>query len=369
MAEQGKGLQLLCCPFGARSSVYSWHRLGSFLQALLARELYIAYPRFVDDLFSADQAGPNSGNLTGPEGTAHCAEQLLCLTGWELKPAKRVRNVTSATMLGVETAAAPGELIFTIGPQKRDKWLDEISKALEADFLRPSDAKRLAGRLNWAGSAVFGKGARAYLAALHWQANRCTGKLTARVRTALGWWQRFLRSAPERRVPLAPAQAQRCLVYTDAAGDGHLAFALVHPSLRAWGAATVPKAAWAWAHPRRTQIVLWELVAAVCAVQCLLEHGLADCELILFVDCNPALQALVRGASRQSDLNDIITGFWFQVARAAVLLHAFRAPSKLNIADGPTRRDSWAEAVEEFHRRGFNRLQWLWPPGLPWLQE
>ncbi|CAK0866548.1 unnamed protein product [Prorocentrum cordatum] len=110
----------------------------------------------------------------------------------------------------------------------------------------------------------------------------------------------------------------------------------------------------------------WELVAAICAVRCLIQHGLAECEVVLFVDCNPALHALVRGASRQSDLNEVITGFWFAVARAGVLLHAFRAPSKLNIADGPTRQETWDRAVSEFHSRGFRQLQWMWPPALPW---
>ena len=104
----------------------------------------------------------------------------------------------------------------------------------------------------------------------------------------------------------------------------------------------------------------------MCAVQCLIEHGLAECDIVLFVDCNPALQALLRGASRQSDLNDVIAGFWFQVARAGILLHAFRVPSRLNIADGPTRADTWDATVAGFQERGFARIAWLWPAALPW---
>ncbi|MCP4517765.1 MAG: hypothetical protein GY824_21375, partial [Delftia sp.] len=184
-AEQAKGLQLICCPFGSSASVHSWHRLGSFFQAMLARDLFVAYPRFVDDLFSADSCLDAASALTGPVGTAHCAEQLLGLTGWVLEPSKRVRGATSTTILGVDVSARSGEIIFQIGPAKQQKWLDTIQEALQSDALRPAEAKRLAGRLNWAGSAVFGKGARAYLAALHWQANRRTARLTARVQTAL----------------------------------------------------------------------------------------------------------------------------------------------------------------------------------------
>ena len=155
------------------------------MQALVARELLVAYSRFVDDLFSADRAGEGRFEFTGPAGAAECAQRLIELTGWELETAKRVRAAAEATMLGVDVSAVPGALIFRIGPLKRDKWLETIKTALREDFLRPGEAKRLAGRLGWAGTVVFGRGARAYLSALHWHAHGRSGRLTARVRAAL----------------------------------------------------------------------------------------------------------------------------------------------------------------------------------------
>jgi hypothetical protein len=47
-------LQFLCCPFGAVSSVYSWHRFGAAIQRILANVFEVAYPRYVDDLFGLD---------------------------------------------------------------------------------------------------------------------------------------------------------------------------------------------------------------------------------------------------------------------------------------------------------------------------
>eukprot|EP00959_Pyramimonas_sp_CCMP1952_P387747 8126155-Pyramimonas_sp.AAC.1 len=67
-------------------------------------------------------------------------------------------------------------------------------------------------------------------------------------------------------------------------------------------------------------------------------RGLQDCEAVLFIDSNVALHTLVRGASRQDDYNAAVADFWFQIATAAIILHAARAPSKLNLADGPTRQ-------------------------------
>ena len=160
--EQGRALQLLCCPFGARSSVFSWHRLGSFIQALLAIEFFIAYPRFVDDLFSADAVARHAGGFAGPEGTAACAQRVIELLGWELHPEKRVRATPEAVILGVVVRAVPGWLIFSICAEKVAKWLACVTRALREDFLSPAEAKRLAGRLGWGGSVVFGSDARAY---------------------------------------------------------------------------------------------------------------------------------------------------------------------------------------------------------------
>jgi hypothetical protein len=184
--------------------VYSWHRLGSFFQALLARELFVAYPRFVDDLFSVDcvRAGARADAAAQDAGAR--AQELLELTGWELEPAKRVRCANEATMLGVECSSRPGELVFEIGCAERDKWLTTVQVALQHDYLRPAEARRLAGRLTWARGAAFGKGARAYLAALHWQAHRRAGSLTTRVWTALRWWDCFLREVPQKKHSSSP---------------------------------------------------------------------------------------------------------------------------------------------------------------------
>ena len=148
-----------------------------------------------------------------------------------------------------------------------------------------------------------------------------------------------------------------------------MAFVLCHPSARLWAAARVPEAAVAWARPRRTQISLWELVAAVCSVQILIDRGLQDCEVVLFIDSNVALHTLVRGASRQDDYNAVVADFWFEVATAAILLHAVRVPSRLNLADGPTRQSTFEPARAELAGQGFQEVDWRWPKKLPWQAE
>ena len=365
-AAADKGLQLLACPFGALSSVHSWHRFGSFVQAFLAQEFLIATPRFVDDFFSADREETDQHELAGPAGSANRTRQVIGLLGWELDPKKAVQDTPCTTVLGVCARAWPGAIAFWIGDEKREKWLKCIDCALESQCLRPAEAKRLAGRLGWGGYVVFGRGARAYLSALHWQANRTSGNVPRRVRNALLWWRRFLLACPTRIVPLTPREVQRCFVYTDAAGDGQIALVLWHPTVRIWAAASVPAAARRWARPRRTQIALWELLAAICSLQFLIENGLKDCEVVSFIDSTVALHTLIRGASRQNDYNDVVNDFWFTVAGAGLLLHAARVPSKLNLADGPTRMHSFEASRADLAERGFRQVQWEWPTRMPW---
>ena len=97
-----------------------------------------------------------------------------------------------------------------------------------------------------------------------------------------------------------------------------------------------------------------------------MENGLKDCEVISFIDSTVALHTLIRGASRQTDYNDVVNDFWFTVANAGILLHAARVPSKLNLADGPTRAQSFAASRAELAERGFRQVYWRWPTRLPW---
>ena len=43
---QMRAMRLLCCPFGAVSSVHAWHRLGAVVQGILACVFFIAFSLF-----------------------------------------------------------------------------------------------------------------------------------------------------------------------------------------------------------------------------------------------------------------------------------------------------------------------------------
>ena len=132
---------------------------------------------------------------------------------------------------------------------------------------------------------------------------------------------------------------------------------LVTPTVRVWAAAEVPAEAWSWALPRRNQVTLWELLAALCGVQWFLQQA-----------NTAALHTLLRGSSRQVDFNSVLGSVWFDLARANVLMHAHYVPSALNLADGPTRASKADKSRAALESLRFKEVAWQWPVGAPWRQ-
>ena len=162
-------------------------------------------------------------------------------------------------------------LVFSITEDRIEKWMCEITEALRSGRLAPSRASKLAGKLSWGGSAVFGRGCRCYLAPLYRHAHQKSWRLEARARAALQWWARFLPGAPRKVIPLGPAAPRpRIILYSDATGRGRrarararggdrtgmrrrLAWAADAPDGRYFAAADISKGLGRWVKPRRTQ--------------------------------------------------------------------------------------------------------------------
>ena len=276
------------------------------------------------------------------------------------------RSASQMTVLGVEAKACLEGVWFWIGDVKKAKWLEQIRDALRSGCLAPAEASKLAGRLSWGATAVFGRGARVFLAPLFWHSHGRKSAVSARVCHALRWWERFLSSSPSAFVRYNQPSLQRCILYTDATGGGKLAMVLQTPFERIWAATQIPHEAWAWARPRRTQVTLWELIAALCGVRFFLSLGIQSPELVVFIDNTAALNSLLRGTSRQTDLNEVLGTVWFELAAAGVFMHAHYVPSALNLADGPTRANKAESSRALLDSLFFKEVCWRWPAALPW---
>jgi len=363
-------LQLLSCPFGAVGSVHAWHRFGAAVQLILANVFAVAYPRYVDDMFSVDAC--EDGSV--PAETAALADWVIQdLLGWELDPDKGEVDAEEFRALGVDVTVheQTDHIQFTIGDDRSSKWRAEIEHILWSERLSPSQASKLAGKLSWGATAVFGRGARVFLAPLFHHAARSTSAISGRLKRSLRWWLRYLESVPIRLISLKAIERRKLLIYTDATGAGVMAWVAEYGTRKQFSNVAVPPALRRWVCHRQNQIATWELVAAVCGLWVFLTgpgQVQDGTEIHLFVDNNVALGTLLRGSSRQRDWNELVADIWFQTAARGLVLMCWRVPSKQNLADAPTRPELRHEELKQLRAAGFRQTAWRWPQSCPWTR-
>ena len=91
--------------------------------------------------------------------------------------------------------------------------------------------------------------------------------------------------------------------------------------------------------PRKTQIVAFELLAAIMGILQCKQLQLEGTGVRHFVDSNPARQGLVRANSKQPDLNNLIGMVWFVAGKVLRRYWCQYVRSGSNLADAPSRGD------------------------------
>jgi hypothetical protein len=144
-------------PFGFSASVDGWDRTGGMLRSILAHVLWIGILRYVDDYFGAD-------DKSSVEHAAQSAARLVrLLFGPSAVADRKIDHGESLVVLGLRLRTDAEGLTATPAPEKAAKWLHEINAALVAGKLSPGAAAKMAGRLSWAGTAMFNRLGRAIL--------------------------------------------------------------------------------------------------------------------------------------------------------------------------------------------------------------
>ena len=99
----------------------------------------------------------------------------------------------------MQLALSPSGISLCLSPERRAKYAELIDWYLEIGGITKSQASELAGRLNWACNALFGRCGRAFLAPILQCATRADPwwKVNLRLRRSLSWWAAWLRSPEE----------------------------------------------------------------------------------------------------------------------------------------------------------------------------
>ena len=157
----------------------------------------------------------------------------------------------------------------------------------------------------------------------------------------------------------------RVLLYTEATGKGLVAWVISGPKGDFFARTTAPGALWLFLQPRETQVGPFELAAAIAGIEAVLGMY-SDCEVVLFIDNQTALGVILNGSCRERDMTELVKGLWFRCAMRGVFLSAFWVPSRLNIADSPTRPGEKDSAFRAMLEAGFVERPFVWPADVLW---
>ena len=250
---------------------------------------------------------------------------------------QKFRSGSALLYLGMELGFSHEGIRFAISENRRQKYLEILRRYLARNQLLRPQAAQLAGRLNWACNALFGRCGRAFLSpilarSIHREARP---QLNRDLAAALRWWVAWL-SAPQaglaRFIAAAPRQGVAPVVtYSDASTSFGLGAVLLLPASR--------EAFWFRTRTQRGEpIERLEVEAAVVADALfgpfLAARGYVD--EISFVDNNVSAAWLTRGRGRE-DVDPMISAMWLHMAVRGGFKWFERVSSASNLADKPSR--------------------------------
>ena len=335
-------------PFGATASVYGYNRLSRAIVFLARRLLWIPVDSYFDDFWGIDKEA-------AAEASFKAFGDLNEILGFTIKEAKDVPPAENGTLLGVAVRLAAFPFRAEITAERKLSLRSSLKEHLDSNRLAPGEAATLAGRMNFAVSAMFGRVGRAPLKAVYArQHSRRTNHegeshehphiLTRSLRASLEALARLVEAPPPRILPIPGKIAPVVSIFSDGEGKygyigGVLLVAAAFVPVLVFEA-QIPPHVYDLLVRRHNQIALIELLAALTALSAF-SPFIKGKDLRFFID-NRVAECAVRNGYVRRDTRDacaLVSELWFQLQRAQATVWVDRVPSKLNIADGPSRPD------------------------------
>ncbi|CAE7301804.1 unnamed protein product [Symbiodinium sp. CCMP2456] len=255
---------------------HNYNRRSAAITDVLRRVFFVAGFNFYDDKYGFE-----------PEATAASAFALAEKVHWWLGARfdqQKLQLCSDPTILGVTYDL--GQYLLKIKKSRKTELFDEISMILKHEELSPGQAGKLRGKLMFGASQLWGKIGRAFLRAL---SDRQYSRKT---------------SATALPIPSSGPRKTDVVIFTDGSAPstnpkdpatemiGGVMF--TRDDLPKQFSSDVPKLIMQRWFPRKTQICMIELLAAVVAVQTFREE-IRGKLVVLFIDSEPVEAALIKG--------------------------------------------------------------------------
>ena len=168
-------------PFGATASVFHFNKITDALLWLARTLLHIPVIHYVDDLGSVD-----------PESSATSSfqafDQFCSLLGFRLKFSKRQPPASEQKLQGVIVRIEDSGVTVAPSENRVRKLQAALLSSLQGDTLSPEEASRLAGKLSFLSSSLWGQVGLSLLRPLHGRAQGprdATSQLNSGLRAAI----------------------------------------------------------------------------------------------------------------------------------------------------------------------------------------
>ena len=327
--------------FGLVSAVYNYNRRSAAITDILRRVFSVAAFNFYDDKYGFE-----------PEDTAASAFALAEKVHWWLGARfdqQKLQLCSDPTILGVTYDLE--QYLLKIKKSRKKELFDEISEILEHEELSPGQAGKLRGKLMFGASQLWGKVGRAFLRALsdrQYSRRTTDTSLTPALIYSLYKWRTLVMHGPPRPIPGSGSRKSDIVIFTDGSAPSS---SPKDPATEMIGgvmftredspkqfSSDVPKLIVQRWFPRKTQICMIELLAAVVAVQTFREE-IRGKLVLLFIDSEPVEAALIKGYSAKEDVCELVGLFWDLVLELRCSVYIDRVPTDSNPADNPSRGD------------------------------
>ena len=276
----------------------------------------------------------------------------------------------SQRLLGVQLQHTQFGAVVAPCPQHSNKVLKIINDSLVSNQLCPDTAQRLAGKMVFHQTSLFGSVGRAALHPIYSRAANIDGRhheeLTHALRTALNALKSLLTSAKPKTV-LFRGPSNTSVLYTDKFfQQGDKVVTPAHqPYLRQWSTTRCTNYVNGWGYvatiagstyfshgivPKYFLEIVAHLLAIIDLQAILPQH------LVAFIDNSPGQTqtALIKGYGRDPAINNVLATYWAVISQLDLNIHLEWVCSANNISDAVSRHD-----VRQAHQ-----LQWL-----PWQQD
>ena len=326
--------------FGARDAVFSFNLMARALRHILNVVLWVPATHFYDD-FSQVDVGKFAAN------SCSTTQRLFDLLGWEYKskPDQLLPPSASFSPLGVNLDfSEEGFAIVANTANRRARIQEDIGKLCDLEVIPSNSVQSLAGICTYADAQTSGRIGATILKEVRNAAKVGGSDGRSRLLSSLRNLAAYFHAVKPRRLRISAALPP-IFVLTDAASEtagasvGAVLVDPVNSIFEYFGKKLATGLTDKWRLTGKDQIICQAELLAIPIAFTTWANVLADRDILVFIDNDPAREALIRGSSISEDSARYVDGCRLLCAANGTAPWYARVASPSNLADLPSRGD------------------------------